>query len=86
MTSQHTANATDRPALPPDPQRYDEYRNVAARKRGLEQPYIDGGGDPELETTLAKERPYVRLLIGMVAFIVFLGFFLGIASNVITGS
>ena len=86
MTSQPTVPATDRATLPPDPERYDEYRNVAARKRGLEQPYIDGGDDPNLETTLERERPYVRLLVAMVAFIVFLGFFLGIVSNVITGS
>ena len=85
MTSQPTAPA-DTSALPPDPERYDEYRNVAARKRGLEQPYIDGGDDPDLDETLAKERPYIRLLVGMVAFIVFLGFFLGIVSNLITGS
>ena len=85
MTGQPTTHP-DRPSLPADPERYDEYRNVAARKRGLEQPYIDGGDDPELESTIARERPYVRLLIAMVAFIVFLGFFLGIVSNVITGS
>ena len=86
MTSQPTAPAAGHPSLPPDPERYDEYRNVAARKRGLEQPYIDGGDDPNLDATLAKERPYVQLLVGMVAFIVFLGFFLGIVSNLITGS
>jgi hypothetical protein len=71
--------------LPPDPEKYDEYRNVAARKRGLEQPYIVGGEDPDLEQTLAKERPYVRLLIAMVIGIVALGFVLGIASTLITG-
>ncbi|HEX5827416.1 MAG TPA: hypothetical protein VFY23_07850 [Candidatus Limnocylindrales bacterium] len=71
--------------LPPDPEKYDEYRNVAARKRGLEQPYIAGGEDPDLEQTLAKERPYIRLLIAMVIAIVALGFVLGIASTLITG-
>ena len=35
-------------SLPPDPVAYDDPRNVAARKRGLEQPYIAGGDDPEL--------------------------------------
>lgn len=85
MTRQPTTSSSDRPSLPADPERYDEYRNIAARKRGLEQPYIDGGDDPNLDETLAKERPYVWLLIAMVAFIVFLGFFLGLISNVITG-
>jgi hypothetical protein len=85
VTSQPTAPAGDRSPLEPDPERYDEYRNVAARKRGLELPYIDGGDDPNLDVTLEKERPYVRLLVGMVAFIVMLGFVLGIISNLITG-
>jgi hypothetical protein len=85
VTSQPSAHPTDRESLPADPERYDEYRNVAARKRGLEQPYIGGGDDPEINTTLEKERPYVRLLLAMVALIVFLGFFLGLISNVITG-
>jgi hypothetical protein len=86
VTSQPKAPGGDPSSLPPDPERYDEYRNIAARKRGLEQPYIDGGDDPHLDATIEKERPYVRLLVGMVALIVFLGFFLGIVSNVITGS
>jgi hypothetical protein len=72
--------------LPPDPALYDEYRNVAARKRGLEQPYIAGGDDPELEETLAKERPYVRLLIAMVVGLVMLGFVLGIIGTIITNA
>src|SRR5829696_6158507 len=70
--------------LPADPEKYDEYRNVAARKRGLTKPYIPGGEDPELQTELARERPYVRLLLVMVAVIVALGFVLGIVSAVIT--
>ena len=72
--------------LPPDPEKYDEYRNVAARKRGLQQPYIVGGDDPELEETLAKERPYVRLLIAMVVALVMLGFVLGIIGTVLTNT
>ncbi|HEY3335526.1 MAG TPA: hypothetical protein VGK16_09870 [Candidatus Limnocylindrales bacterium] len=72
--------------LPPDPARYDEYRNVAARKRGLAQPYIAGGEDPELPQQLERERPYLRLLVGMVALIVALGFVLGIVSAIITGA
>src|SRR4051812_755427 len=67
-------------ALPPDPSKYDEYRNVAARKRGLDQPYIVGGEDPELPAEVARERPYVRLLVAMIAIIVALGFVLGIIS------
>ena len=69
-----------------DPERYDEYRNVAARKRGLPKPYIAGGEDPDLPATLAAERPYVRILVGMIIAIVLLGFVLGIAGVIITGS
>ena len=72
--------------LPPDPARYDEYRNVAARKRGLKQPYITGGEDPNLPQQLERERPYVLLLALMVAAIVALGFLLGIVSALITGA
>jgi hypothetical protein len=70
--------------LPPDPDKYDEYRNVAARKRGLEQPYIDGGEDPELEATKRRERPYVQMLLAMVVIIVLAGFVLGIIGALIT--
>ncbi len=38
--------------------------------RGLEAPPPPGGRDPELKETLGRERPYVRLLVGMVAVIV----------------
>ena len=87
MTSQSTTpTADDRPSPPPDPDRYDEYRNVAARKRGLPKPYIAGGDDPDLPATLAAERPYVRILLGMIIAIVLLGFVLGIAGVIITGS
>jgi hypothetical protein len=72
--------------LPPDPEKYDSPRSVAARKRGLDQPYIAGGEDPEIEETLSEERPYVRLLIAMVIAIVMLGFVLGVASAIITSS
>jgi hypothetical protein len=71
--------------LPPDPEKFDEYRNVAARKRGLPQPYIPGGEDPQLDETIEKERPYVRLLLLMTGGIVALGFVLGIVSALITG-
>jgi hypothetical protein len=69
--------------LPPDPAQYDAPRNVMARRRGLEQPYIAGGDDPELEETLAKERPYLKLLIAMVAVIVAGGFVLGFVSAIL---
>ena len=48
-----------------------------ALAKGLEQPYIAGGEDPDLEATLAAERPYLRILIWMVAVIVIGGFVLG---------
>ena len=70
--------------LPPDPEKYDEARNVAARRRGLEQPYIAGGEDPELEETLRRERPYVQILIAMVVIIVLTGFVLGFIGAIIT--
>ncbi len=63
--------------LPPDPAKYDEVRNEHARRRGLDAPYIAGGDDPELDEALARERPYIRILLIMVALIVFLAFFLG---------
>ena len=79
MTQQPTA------PLPPDPARYDEYRNVAARKRGLETPYIAGGEDPELNDTLSAERPYVRILVAMVVVIVATGFVLGLIAAIVSG-
>jgi hypothetical protein len=79
---------TDEPQtpLPPDPDKYDEYRNVAARKRGLEQPYIAGGEDPELPETLKRERPYLQMLIAMVVFILLIGFVLGIVGALLATS
>lgn len=72
--------APDRPQLPPDPVQYDAERNVHARKRGLPQPYIAGGNDPEIGKTLQRERPYVRILVAMAVGIVILGFVLGVLS------
>lgn len=72
-----------RTPIPPDPEQYDAARNVAARKRGLEQPYITGGSDPELGETVRNERPYLRILIAMVVIIVLLGFVLGFAGAII---
>lgn len=78
---------TDKSAapLPPDPARFDEYRNVAARKRGLEGPYIAGGDDPELRETLRRERRYVRILVAMVIVIVATGFVLGFIGAILAG-
>jgi hypothetical protein len=64
---------------------YDAVRNEHARKRGLQQPYIAGGDDPDLSQTLVRERRLTRLLVGMSIGIVALGFILGIAAALITG-
>ena len=71
--------------LPPDPAKYDDYRNVAARKRGLKGPYIAGGEDPEIAETMRRERPYVRILVVMVAIIVLTGIVLGLVSAIVFG-
>lgn len=85
-TVRHDGHVTDPTAapLPPDPARYDEPRSVAARKRGLEAPYIAGGDDPAIDETRRRERPYVRLLVAMVLLIVALGFVLGVVSALLT--
>ncbi len=69
--------------LPADPARYDSPRAVAARRRGLEAPYIPGGDDPELAETLERESRDTRLLIGMAITIVLMGFVLGIVGALI---
>lgn len=74
------------PQLPPDPAAYDAERNVAARARGLDAPYIAGGNDPDAEATRREERRYLRLLIAMVVVIVLSGFVLGIVANLATGA
>lgn len=80
-----TTPTPDAPSLPPDPVQYDAVRNEHARKRGLQQPYIAGGDDPDLPQTLVRERPYVKILVAMTAVIVGLGFVLGIVAAIITG-
>jgi hypothetical protein len=47
-------NDTDarRTALPADPVEYDSARAQIARAKGLEQPYIAGGRDPDPEPGL----------------------------------
>ena len=43
---------------------------LPTRPRGLSAPFIPGGADPDLDETLRRQRPYMRLLVGMVAVIV----------------
>lgn len=84
--ARHDGRVTAEPAptpLPPDPVQYDAVRNEHARKRGLPGPYIAGGTDPELPKTLARERPYVRLLVAMVIAIVVIGFLLGVIEAIL---
>lgn len=69
--------------LPPDPEAYDEERNVHARKRGLSAPYIAGGRDPDPEAGRAEERRYLRWLIAMVVILILSGFIVGIIGNLI---
>jgi hypothetical protein len=69
--------------LPADPARYDSPRAVAARRRGLEAPYIPGGEDPDLAGTLRREERDKRLLIGMAVAIVLMGFVLGILGAIV---
>ena len=83
MTDPTTTTATTDAALPPDPVLYDEPRNVMARRKGLEQPYIAGGEDPEIEETLRRERPYVQVLIWMIVIVIAMGFVLGTISSII---
>jgi hypothetical protein len=59
-------------------------RAAAARRRGLQDPYIAGGTDPDLERTLDAERPYVRALIVMTILLVTGGFILGIAGVIVS--
>jgi hypothetical protein len=69
--------------LPADPDAYDSPRASQARARGLAAPYIAGGEDPDLDTTRAQERRFVRLLVLMIVVIVLSGFVLGIAANLL---
>lgn len=78
-------SATVPDALPPDPAAYDSERAAHARARGLAAPYIAGGGDPEPAVGQAEERRYGRLLLWMVAVIVFGGFVLGFIGMLVGG-
>ena len=72
--------------LPPDPVEYDSPRAQIARAKGLEQPYIAGGLDPDPEQGLEDDRHYGKLLVAMVAALMFGGFIIGIALTIATGS
>lgn len=79
-----TTPPTDRsPTLPPDPEAYDEVRNVHARARGLAAPYIAGGQDPNPEVGRREERFYGRLLVAMVAGLILGEFIIGAVLSVV---
>ena len=60
-------------------------RNEIARAKGLPGVMIRGGTDPDPEATRERERPYVRLLLVMIAVIVLAGFVLGFVGMAIGG-
>ena len=72
--------------LPPNPAEYDSPRAQTARAKGLEQPYIAGGLDPDPEQGLEEDRHYGKLLVAMVAALMFGGFIIGVALTIATGS
>ena len=72
--------------LPADPAAYDSPRAIMARAKGLEAPYIAGGLDPDPERGLAEERHYGKLLLFMVAGLMFGGFIIGIAIALTVGT
>jgi hypothetical protein len=79
--------SADQPArLPADPAEYDSPRAQIARAKGLEAPYIAGGRDPDPAVGLEEERHYGKLLLAMVAALMFGGFIIGIALTIATGS
>ena len=82
-----TNDPSPRPArLPADPAEYDSARAQIARAKGLEQPYIAGGRDPDPEPGLREERYYGKLLVVMVVTLILSGFILGIALAIATAS
>lgn len=84
MTTEPAPRPTS--ALPPDPAAYDSARARIARAKGLEAPYIAGGRDPDPAAGLAEERRYGKLLLAMVAVLVFGGFVFGIAIALTLGA
>jgi len=82
-----TSDPSPRPArLPADPAEYDSARAQIARAKGLEAPYIAGGRDPDPEAGLLEDRHYTRLLLAMVAALMFGGFIIGVILTIATGS
>lgn len=74
------------PGLPANPAAYDDPRARIARAKGLPTPYIAGGNDPDPAAGLAEERRYGKLLLLMVAGLMFGGFIIGIAIVLTLGS
>jgi len=72
---------TSPPVAPPSSQ-----RDAIARAKGMPGATITGGDDPELEATLERERPWVRLLITMIVAIVLAGFILGALAVALGGT
>ncbi|MFL5675587.1 MAG: hypothetical protein ACJ779_11310 [Chloroflexota bacterium] len=72
--------------LPPDPAEYDSARAQIARAKGLDQPYIAGGTDPDPGPGLEEERRYGKLLLAMVAALMFGGFIIGVALTLASGT
>ncbi len=93
MTDELDVRSPDPPAsdpaaaqrLPADPAEYDSPRAQIARAKGLEAPYIAGGRDPDPVTGLAEERHYGKLLLAMVAALMFGGFIIGIVLTLAIG-
>lgn len=82
---------TDAPAVAPEPlpdqpptapsaraEWSSERRDEMARAKGLPGSTIVGGGDPRLDETVERERPWVIALLVMVVVLVLAGFVLGI--------
>jgi hypothetical protein len=72
-------------SVTPDPEAYDSPRAERARARGLSAPYIPGGRDPDPVAARREERFYLRILIVMVALVVFLSFALGVVETLLGG-
>jgi hypothetical protein len=75
-------SATRATGAPVPPQAYTARAEIA-REKGLPGLYITGGDDPDIQQTVDRERPYVRLLVAMVIVIVIGGFILGLIGLVV---